>query len=365
MLINWSKFVLNSVYKKYKSKLNPNKKYNELHKPSFKSVINSNNTNEEKIKIGIFSSSSDLGYKYQDRVLKSTRILEENGFNVNLGELWNKSIGYTTGTPEERAKEFNDLVKDNNILMSMIGGYNSSSILNYINYELIKKNKVKVMGFSDTTAILLAIYNKTKLPVYYGPALLPSINEQEYIRNWNIKQIKDFVIGNQKNIVNPEFWTDEKIDWSKYNNQTRKKLHSNKLESINETIIEGRLIGGNLNTIVSIYNTEFMPKIKKGDILFIEDSLKSIDECERNFAFLKNSKILDKISGVIIGKIEGFDPRNSNETYESLFLKFLDRKIPVLMKFDCSHCHPMNILIIGSKIRLNTFNNTIEYLSLY
>ena len=46
-----------------------------------------------------------------------------------------------------------------------------------------------------------------------------------------------------------------------------------------------------------------MPKIKQGDILFIEDSLKSIDECERNFAFLKNFKILDKISGVIIGKI--------------------------------------------------------------
>ena len=48
----------------------------------------------------------------------------------------------------------------------MIGGYNSSSILSYIDYNLIKKNKTKVIGFSDTTAILLAIYNKTKLPVY-------------------------------------------------------------------------------------------------------------------------------------------------------------------------------------------------------
>ncbi len=327
-----------------------------------KQIIDFSNINKKKIDIGIFSSSSDLGYKYQDRVLKAVKILEENGFNINLGCLWNKSIGYTTASAKQRGDEFNNLAKNNKILMSMIGGYNSSSILSYIDYNLIKKNKTKVIGFSDTTSILLAIYNKTKLPVYYGPALLPSIDEQEYIKNWNIKQIKDFVIGDKKNIINPDFWTDEKIDWSKYNGKTEKKLYSNKLESINNSIIEGRLIGGNLNTIVSIYNTEFMPKIKEGDILFIEDSLKSIDECERNFAFLKNSKILDKISGVIIGKIEGFDPKNSNETYESLFLKFLDRKIPVLMKFDCSHCHPMNILKIGSRIRLNTFNNTIEYI---
>lgn len=114
--------------------------------------------------------------------------------------------------------------------------------------------------------------------------------------------------------------------------------------------------------MVSVYNTEFMPEIVEGDILFIEDSNKSVDECERNFAFLKNSKILDKVSGVILGKSENFNKMSSNETYESLFMKFLDRKIPALTNFDSSHCQPMNVLKIGGKVKLDTFNKQVTLL---
>lgn len=99
------------------------------------------------------------------------------------------------------------------------------------------------------------------------------------------------------------------------------------------------------------------------DYLYIEDSYESADEWERSFASLKNSKILDKISGLIVGKCEGFNSKNSNETYKSLLLKFINRKILILMNYDCSHCQRMNTLIIGSKIRLDTITKT-EYLIL-
>ena len=81
----------------------------------------------------------------------------------------------------------------------------------------------------------------------------------------------------------------------------------------------------------------------------------------KSFTSLKNSMILDKISGLIVGKCEGFNSKNSNETYNSLLLKFIDRKILILMNYDCSHCQPMNTPIIGSKIRLDTIIKT-EYL---
>lgn len=324
---------------------------------------------EKRSKIGIFTCSSDISSKLCKRVMNSKKILEEEGYEVNLGFLWNKSIGYTSANIEKRAEEFNNLLDHNDVLMSMIGGMNSSSILPYINYDKIKKNKTTIVGFSDTTAILLAVYEKTKIPTYYGPALLPSFDEQDFIRKWNLNSFKEYVINKKiGKIKNPEKWTEEKIDWfdlesGKTNrNQYIKKMKNNKLESFNDGVVVGRLIGGNLNTMVSIFNTEFMPKIESGDILFIEDSNKSVDECERNFAFLKNSKILDKISGVIIGKCENFNKLSSNETYESLFMKFLDRKIPVLTKFDCSHCQPMNVLKIGGKIKLDTYNKEVTLL---
>lgn len=321
---------------------------------------------KEKNNIGIFSSSSDLGSKLKERVIRTKKIFEERGFHINLGSLWDKSIGYTTGTAKERALEFNSLIESNDILMSMIGGMNSSSVLEYIDYEKIIRNKTKIIGFSDTTAILLAVYANTGLSVYYGPAFLPCFDEEEYIKNWNFNSLEKYVISDYiGEIENPAYWTDDKIDWFKYKNgygAINKKLVTNQLYSINDGVVRGRLIGGNLNTIVSIYNTKYMPNINDGDILFFEDSNKSIDKCERNFAFLKNSKILDKISGIIIGKCEGFNTMGTNETYESLFLKFLDRKIPVLMNFDCCHCQPMNVLKIGSIIELDTFNKKIYYL---
>lgn len=97
------------------------------------------------------------------------------------------------------------------------------------------------------------------------------------------------------------------------------------------------------------------------DYLYIEDSYKSADECERSFSFLKNSKILDKISGLTVGKCEDFNSKNSNKTYNSLLLRFINRKILILMNYDCSHCQSMNTPVIGSKIRLDTITKT-EYL---
>lgn len=99
------------------------------------------------------------------------------------------------------------------------------------------------------------------------------------------------------------------------------------------------------------------------DYLYIEDSYKSVDEWEWSFSSLKNSKILDKISGLIVGKCEDFNYKNSNETYNSLLLRFINRKILILMNYDCSHCQPMNTLIIGSKIRLDTMTKIVYLIS--
>ncbi|MGL4647255.1 MAG: LD-carboxypeptidase [Mycoplasmoidaceae bacterium] len=316
----------------------------------------------KKIKIGVFSSSSDLGSKYLKRVKATKALLEAEGYEITLGKLHNKSIGYTSGTISARAQEFNALIQDHDLLMSMIGGYNSSSILSLIDYQTLKVHQPKVMGYSDTTALLLAIYQKTNLPVYYGPSFLASFYENEYIRNWNLNGLKNVVLNDHWDfeLQNPLFYTEEKIDWAS-KDIFKKKLMKNELISFNDGIVVGRIIGGNLNTIISIYHTEYMPKILKGDILFIEDSFKAIDECEREFAFLLNNKIIDLLGGIIIGKCEGFDSMNTNETYESLFMKIIKPTCPVLAKYDCGHTHPMNIIKIGSKIELNTFKKTIRY----
>ena len=47
--------------------------------------------------------------------------------------------------------------------MASIGGNNTNSILPYIDYEYLKKHPKIIIGYSDTTALLLGIYAKTVL----------------------------------------------------------------------------------------------------------------------------------------------------------------------------------------------------------
>lgn len=213
--------------------------------------------------IGIFNSSSNLSYKYKKRIKETIKIFRENNLKILLGNLTNKKGDYRSGSITERSNEFNKLLKESNIMLSMIGGFNSSSLLNNINYNLIKSKNIKIVGCSDTTSILLAVYKKTGLSVYYGPSFLMSYYEQDYIKDFNLNNFINRVICDWNHKVNlPCKVTFEKYDW-KNEDIKNKKLSNNEIKVINfdkNKTIRGRLIGGNLNTMASLIGTDLCPK---------------------------------------------------------------------------------------------------------
>ena len=78
--------------------------------------------------------------------------------------------------------------------MSTIGGMNSNSLLPYIDYEAFKKDPKILIGYSDMTAILLAVYAQTGISPYYGPALVASFGELEPFLSETYKYFKDIAI---------------------------------------------------------------------------------------------------------------------------------------------------------------------------
>ena len=104
-----------------------------------------------------------------------------------------------------------------------------------------------------------------------------------------------------------------------------------------------------------------MPEIKEGDILFIEDSKKDIAIIERSFSFLKVNGVFEKIAGIILGKHELFDDRNTGRRpYEVLLEVLGDKKLPFIVDFGCCHAHPMLTLPIGCCIELNTTEKKVS-----
>lgn len=320
----------------------------------------------DTITIGVFSSSSPVSATVPVRYERGFQYLESKGYEVINGQLYGKKDCYRSGTIQERAEEFNQLLynSDIDILMASIGGNNTNSILPYIDYEYLKAHPKVIIGYSDVTALLLGIYAKTGLITFYGPALAASFGEFPPFVDWTFQNFNAFMkglISVPYRYETPSVWTDEFINWS---TQDRGKAqYDNRWICVNPGVCQGRLIGGNLNTMQGFFGTQYMPKIRQGDILFIEDSLKDACTIERSFSLLKLAGVFDRIGGIVLGKHEKFDDNGTDrKPYEILLEVIGECKIPILADFDCCHTHPMFTLPIGCEVILDAANKSLTLL---
>lgn len=315
--------------------------------------------------IGVFSSSSPISATVPVRYDRGTAYLEAKGYRICHGTLFGKQDNYRSGSIRERAEEFNALLHNDkvSILMAAIGGNNTNSILPYIDYEYLKQHPKVIIGYSDTTALLLAIYAKTGLVTFYGPALASSFGE---LPPFVEKTFESFsrLLSNPDvpySYETPSFWTDEMINWQTQNRS--KEPYPNAWLCVREGCARGRLIGGNLNTMEGFFGTEYMPKIHPGDILLIEDSLKDASTIERSFSLLKLAGIFDRVGGIILGKHELFDDCGTGRKPFEILLEVLGaREIPILADFDCCHTHPMLTMPIGCEVLLDAANKSVTLL---
>ena len=277
--------------------------------------------------IGVFSPSSPATATARVRYERGKAYLESKGYRIVEGDLTGRKDFYRSGSIAQRAGELNALIRDPDVrcIMSSIGGMNSNSLLPYIDYEALAKDPKIVIGYSDVTAILFAIYARTGLVTYYGfPHVLPT----------------------------PDAWTDEFLDWE--TQDRAKRPVANALVTVCGGKAEGRLVAGNLNTMEGFWGTRYFPAIREGDILMIEDSMKDASTIERSFAMLKLNGVFERIGGLVLGKHEKFDDRGSGRMpYDILVEVMGDVRFPVLAQFDCCHTHPMLTLPIGSRVGLD------------
>ena len=317
--------------------------------------------------IGFFSPSSPATAFAPKRYQRASRFLQEKGFELMLGKLTGQQDNYRSGSPKARAEELNDLIRNPKVrcIMSTIGGYNSNALLPYIDYEALKKDPKIIMGYSDVTALLLGIYTKTGLVSFYGPALVASFGEFPPLVEDTFASFKALLCDNTQppfTYVMPTHWTDYMIDWE---SQTQAKpVQENHWQFYGQGQYQGRLIGGNLNTLSGIWGTPYMPEIKKGDILLIEDALLAAPQIERAFHQLKLAGVFDKVTAIILGKHELFDDKGSNKQPLDILLEALDgQNIPIFNGFDACHTHPMLVCPIGVQVEIDFDLNSIKLMS--
>ena len=321
--------------------------------------------------IGFFSPSSPVTVSAPQRYARAKKYLEDKGFQLKAGSLTGKSDYYRSGTIQARAAELNQLIRDPDVrcIMSTIGGNNSNALLPYIDYDALRNDPKIIIGYSDVTALLAGIYAKTGLITFYGPALVASFGEYPPLVSHTYHSFHQLLIERPPlpyQYLLPAVWTDERLNWELIEEDRPKKLSLNHCDFLGHGVIEGRVIGGNLNTLSGIIGTPYMPLIQHGDILFIEDSLKSIATVERSFVHLKLMGVFDRVSAIILGKHEQFSAAGSGRQPIDVLLEVLgNQTLPIVNDFDCCHTHPMLTLPLGVRIAIDFDAHRVSLIEAY
>lgn len=308
--------------------------------------------------IGFFSPSSAATVWAPTRFARAREYLEGQGFLLKAGSLTGQRDHWRAGTIAARADELNALIRDPQVraIMSVIGGSNSNSLLPYLDYEALRRDPKIIIGYSDVTALLLGIQARTGLVTFYGPALVASFGELPPLVDETLAAFLA-ICGAQTPslpylLPTPALWSEERLNWE--NQRRAKQCRPNQLVSVGTGRVRGRLIGGNLNTMASIWGSPYMPAIEEGDILLLEDSLKSAETVERSFAHLKLCGIFNRIGALLLGKHEGFNDQGSGKGPLDILLEVIgEPSFPILAEFDCAHTHPMLTLPLGVQAELD------------
>lgn len=110
----------------------------------------------------------------------------------------------------------------------------------------------------------------------------------------------------------------------------------------------GRIIGGNFNIMVGIWGSWYMLEIKVGDILFIEDFLKGIENVECFFVYFVVCGVFEWVSVIILGKYELFDNKGIGRIFLDVLIEVLvDKNVFIFYGFDSCYMYLMFVILLG------------------
>ena len=286
--------------------------------------------------IGILSPSSWMN---ESDLKLAIAVFEEKGYHLVLGKSIYLKDNTFAGTPEQRANDINGMFANPNIdaIICARGGYGANRVLPLIDYDLIKANPKIFMGYSDVTAFLTSITQKTGLVTFHGP-MLSSFSKG--MVDYNFDLIEKTLFGY------------ESITIQSPRELQRRVLKSGKAE--------GPLWGGNMCLLVNRLGTADQLNTS-GTILFIEDIDEYLYAFDRMIVHMKEAGMFQNISGLIIGELVDMKDQDipfGKSTDEIVMNVCSDLDIPIISNFPCGHGVFQSTLPISIPVQLDAKSNS-------
>ncbi len=243
---------------------------------------------------------------------------------------------YLAGSDNNRLLDLHEAFEDNNVsaIMCIRGGYGTARLIDKIDYSLIKRNPKILIGYSDITALLNSIWQKTGLVCFHG--VMGSSTFTDYTK----KQLLNLLNNNIAEIST---------------------FDKSKIKILKQGNAKGKPVGGNLAIVNSLIGTDY--EIDFTDkIAFFEDIGEDFYKIDRMITQLLLTKSFKKSAGIILGTFNKCKHYNDGLEDKTISLndifaeRFKDLNIPIISGFSFGHVDNQAIFPIGVDVELDTDN---------
>lgn len=298
--------------------------------------------------VALFNPS---GFADDALIQRSTVNLEKLGFRVMKSAHIRASRGNTAGTVGQRLTDLHALFENREVraLWAARGGSGTAQILPYIDYGLIARNPKIVIGYSDLTSLLLALYAKTGLVTFHGPVGSSGFTP------FTVAHLEATLIeGRAPYIMSTAAeHTKRAIDEPNF---VQRVLHGGSAD--------GTLMGGNLSVLTALVGTPYLPDTKKS-LLFLEEISEAPYRVERMLTQLAQSGVLDNASAAMLGVFVKGDVLAGQESLtltQALDDHFASRPIPSTYGLSFGHIASQWVLPIGIRARFDADAKSVTLL---
>lgn len=239
-------------------------------------------------------------------LLEEVEVVEESiralDLKVRRGAHMMDRYGYLAGRDSDRAADLGAMFADPQVkaVLAVRGGWGCARLLPHLDYEAIRGNPKVLLGYSDVTALHLAVHARTGLVTFHGPV---------GVSTWTAFSVENarrvLFQAEAVTMANPADKGDE-LAQSEHRTRTLRPGRA-----------RGRLLGGNLTVLCHVVGTPYLPDFRDA-ILFLEDVDEDIYRVDRMLTHLKLAGVLDAVRGVVFGTCTGCGP---GEGYGSLTLE--------------------------------------------
>jgi muramoyltetrapeptide carboxypeptidase len=280
-------------------------------------------------RIGIISPAGPVDPSLLERGIE---IITSFGYEIALGTHVYQRQAYLAGEDAARLADLHQMFLDKTVraVFCSRGGYGSSRLLDQIDYSLIRENPKILVGYSDITALLIAIHTMTGLVTFHGP-MVGSLSRS---RLHELERLFALLSGGSGIHYGLE--------------------HAHVLVSGRA---KGRLLGGNLSLICHLLGTRYFPDFSEG-ILFLEEKGEPLYRIDRMLSQLAMCGVFSRVSGLLTGHFHKCDEKGAIE----LILKANESasKTPLVTGLPFGH-GPRNMPIpLGLHVELDTSLMTLS-----